>query len=386
MESPFIYNKYVTGKNFIGRKQESVILGNLLSAGENVVIYEPPKSGKMSLVEQTLFNMRIQGKRFCVGDVNLLNIRTLQGFLLTLGDAVIRSVASTPSEYASIVSELLAGTHFVFDNEAYSDKDEIISLNWDIDEFDVSSMLEFPYKVAQSRHIDVILLISEFQNICFFDGNGKLVKQMESTIRKNRQEPSSFHCPLLLLGSQVNAMKDIFEHRKCFYRLVEHFVLEKVDEKDIADYVIRGFLSSGKVIERDLLLDMIRLLGNNLWYVNHYISICDALSRGYIMEPLLMEALEMLVSVHEPGYMAIMNDLTNFQVSLLRAIVDGHVKFSSSEVIASYCLNSSANVRRLKDALCKKEIITFDENDEPHILDPLFEYWVKNDYFKIAVR
>ena len=33
MESPFIYNKYVTGKNFIGRKGDITILGNLMSAG-----------------------------------------------------------------------------------------------------------------------------------------------------------------------------------------------------------------------------------------------------------------------------------------------------------------------------------------------------------------
>jgi hypothetical protein len=76
-----------------------------------------------------------------------------------------------------------------------------------------------------------------------------------------------------------------------------------------------------------------------------------------------------------------MSDLTTFQVNLLRAIVDGHTRFSSAEVIRNYSLNSSANVRRLKDALCKKEIITFDEDDNPHIIDPLFEYWVTRTYF-----
>ena len=66
-------------------------------------------------------------------------------------------------------------------------------------------------------------------------------------------------------------------------------------------------------------------------------------------------------------------------------MAEGHTKFSTSEVIAKYGLNSSANVRRLKDALCKKEILTFDEKDEPHILDPLFEYWVKKYYFNLKV-
>jgi hypothetical protein len=62
---------------------------------------------------------------------------------------------------------------------------------------------------------------------------------------------------------------------------------------------------------------------------------------------------------------------------------DGYTKFSTAEVIRKYSLNSSANVRRVKDALMKKEIITFTGTDErPVILDPLFEYWLRNNYFK----
>ena len=99
-----------------------------------------------------------------------------------------------------------------------------------------------------------------------------------------------------------------------------------------------------------------------------------------------MEALSMLVAIHEPRFVATMNDLTTYQVSMLKAILDGNTKFSTSDVISKYKLNSSANVRRLKDALCKKEIITFNEKDEPMLLDPLFEFWVRRDYFKMPTK
>ena len=77
------------------------------------------------------------------------------------------------------------------------------------------------------------------------------------------------------------------------------------------------------------------------------------------------------------------SDLTNFQTRLLRAIIDGHTQFSSSEIIRTYGLNSSANVKRLKDALVKKEIVHFDDDDTPRLLDPLFEYWLTKYYFEI---
>ena len=107
MESPFIYNKYVTGKNFIGRKGDITILGNLMNAGENVSIYEPPRSGKTSAIQQAFFNMRIQGKRFAIAEVNLTATRSIGQLLLQLGDACIRAFASTPGEFADIAGRLL---------------------------------------------------------------------------------------------------------------------------------------------------------------------------------------------------------------------------------------------------------------------------------------
>ena len=107
------------------------------------------------------------------------------------------------------------------------------------------------------------------------------------------------------------------------------------------------------------------------------------MSKGYIMEPVLVDALSCLISVHEPRFRAMMNGLTTFQVSLLRATVEGNTRFSASEVIRKYNLNSSANVKRVKDALMKKEILTFDGDDKPEFLDPLFEYWIRKYYFEL---
>ena len=107
------------------------------------------------------------------------------------------------------------------------------------------------------------------------------------------------------------------------------------------------------------------------------------MSRGDIMEPLLVDALGCLLSVHEPRFNDMVNALTTHQVNLLRATVEGVNRFSAASVIREYALNSSANVKRVKDALMKKEILVFDQEDNPHIQDPLFEYWVRKYYFQI---
>lgn len=386
METPFVYDRYVTGKNFIGRRGESMTLANLLSAGENVCIYEPPKSGKMSLVEQTLFNMRVRGEHFLVAEVDLLDVRSCGALLRRWAGAVMRCYAATSGEYAALAQTHLAGGHLLFDEEAYQLRDEVISVAGEPDENDIRATLALPYALARGGESRLVVLVSEFQNIEFCPEGERIFKILESVFSSASDSGQNKSCQMILCGSRVNAMKEIFEHRKFFYRQVEHLPLQKAEEKEIIDHIIKGFLSSGKVIDRNLLYGVCRLFDNNLWYINHFTSICDSLSKGYIMEPVLLDALDMLISIHEPRFIAAMDSLTTFQVNLLRAVVEGHTKFSSSEVIARYGLNSSANVRRLKDALCKKEILTFDEQDEPWIMDPLFKYWVMKKFFRMKVE
>ncbi len=379
METPFVYDRYVTGKNFIGRKKDCNILRNLLEGGENVVMYAPPKSGKDSVIQQTLFDMRVAGKNYLVGQVDLMNVRTLEDFLLKFGAAIIRPVSSTQTEYADLAGRFLEGTHFTFDPQRFAEEDEVVSITGEIVPEDIFRMFSLPGCIARDRNSRFIVVIGQFQNLMMSDRCREIFQELENVLRKNKKEemPVSF----ILTGSRVNAMKYIFEEKKRFWKMVEMLPLQPVDDREIIDYIVKGFMMTGKVVERDLVLGACKLFRGNMWYLNHFISICDSMTKGYINEGILMEALSVILSIHEPKFIAMVDDLTDFQLSFLRAVLDGVTKFSSVEVISRYHLNSSANVRRVKDALKKKEILTFNENDEPIVLDPLFEYWVSRYYF-----
>ena len=380
MDTPFIYDRFVTGKNFLGRKTDCTILSNLLAAGEQVMMYGRPKSGKMSVVQQTLFNMRLSGRQFMVAHATLSNVRTLEQFLLKLGTAVIKSVSSTAEEYSSIVSRHLEGTHFVFDRARFASHGEVVSLNWTPDMNDVAQMIRLPQRMAQEQGKAYYVILEDFHNLLKMDEHEEVFKEMYKLFSE-RDRLAQASSSYLLIGSHVNAMKLIFEEKKYFYRQVEYLPMTPLDERDIIDYIAKGFMVSGKVIEKNLALGACKLFRCDMWYMNHFISICDTLTRGYINEAVLMDALKMLISIHEPHFQSIVDDLTDHQLSLVKAVLDGVVRFSASEVIEKYALNSSANVRRVKDALKKKEVLTFNEKDEPEILDPLFEYWLENYFF-----
>lgn len=377
-----MYNRYVTGQHFIGHKEDCTILGNLLMQSENVVIGEPFGAGKKSLVHQVFTKMKVNGSQFTVGEMTALDIREGEAFVKRLGAAVIRLVASTPDEYERIVTTHLGGTHWVFDRKAFSDLDTILSTNWDLDARDLKAVLRLPYALAAERGEKTFLIIDEFQNVDLADDGERIFKLMEEVMDEAKAESTKFFS-YIFIGSQVNAMEDIFVKRHFFYRRATRLRLGRVEEREIVEHIIKGFLASGKVIDRDLVSGACRLFKCNLFYINHFISVCDSLSKGYIMEPVLLEALATVLAINRGRFVSTMNDLTTFQVSLLKAVIDGYSKFSTAEVIRKYSLNSSANVRRLKDALMKKEILTFaGEDSKPVILDPLFEYWLRNYYFK----
>lgn len=381
METPFVYDKYITGKYFLGRKKECSVMANLLAAREHVSLYEPPKTGKMSLIRQTLINMRSMGVQFVAPFVDMLSVRTLSDFLLVFGTSVLKASASTPEEYSRIVKTHLADTHFVFDHMRYSMDEELVSLNWTPDLNDVEKMMRLPVEIAKEKNVPYIMILNEFHNILNAPEGEKVLKILEAQFAL-REEP--YTATFVMSGGMVNAMKYIFEEKRFFYRQANHIALSKVDEREIVEHIVKGFLNmTGKSFDRNLAMGACQLFQSNLWYVNHLAAICDALSKGFVTEAMMTEALNSMISVHEPRFISIVNDLTDHQLSLLRAVLDGVVKFSASDVIEKYHLNSSANVRRVKDALKKKEVLTFNEKDEPVILDPLFEYWVSTFYFKI---
>lgn len=384
MESPFTYSKPITGQWFIGREAESRTLSNLLTQGENILISEPPKSGKGSLIRQTFLSLKSRGCQFIPVFVELMSIRSKEDFILRLGSETLKAVFSTPQDYSNAIASLLPNTHFIFDSEAFSRSGEILSLNWDMDSHDISAIISLPYRIGATTGKKIFVTLSEFQNIALTDGQYEICQAFE-TLFGTLDASEHTYASYIISGSRVNAMEQILRGPSRLGRFTERIQFGEIDTRIIIDHVIKGFNSSGKVIDRELLLGACKLFRNNICYINHFCSICDSLTRGFIMEGILKTALDILISIHVPRFTSMMYDLTGYQASFFRAILEGHTKFSSTDIIEQYKLNSSANVLRVREALCKKEIIFFNDAGKPVVTDPLFEYWARTEYYGIKI-
>lgn len=359
MDTPFIYDTYITGKFFIGHSRELAMLKDAVRSGENTLIYEPPKSGKKSLVYQACAELESEGASFTLCRIDLTNVRDRETFLLTFASELIKSFGCQPEEAASLPDSIFEGpAGKISDDDAFS-------------------ILMLPEMLAEKYGRKVVIFFEEFQSLLHLDNYDEAFGILETIW------PEQKRCMYLITGSMVNAMKYIFEEEKYFHRFARRLKMDSPDAKELTEYMVRGFQKGGKVLERPLAEEIIRLFGGNCWYINHLLSLCDSLSRGYINSNTVSDAIRMMLSVHRPRFLNMVSGMTNHQLSLLKAILEGVTRFSSTDIIERYRLNSSANVKRVKDALKKKEIITFDEDDVPHVTDPLFRYWMKEYFFKL---
>lgn len=319
---PFAYDKVATGKQFICRNDEcEIFIKTITESTKGVVVYGSPKTGVESLVVRGLSRLKEKRYNFLLCEIDLFNIRSYQQYISRFGEKLSQAINN-------------------------------------------------------GSNTPVIVYFKEFQNILLWENGATYLEQFEKEWAKQ------IRVKYILTGSFLNMMKYIFEEKKYFFYTTEIITLSQIPRKNAIDYIVSTFLNTGRVIEENEAGVIYDIMQGNMWYIKHFCAICLSLPIGYVNSGVIDQAITIILSLNIPHFMQIMADLTENQINFLKAVLDQVTKFSSSEVLEKYKLNSSANVFRLKDALKKKEVITFDSNDNATIIDPLFKYWLKHYYFE----
>lgn len=349
MEAPFEYSKYVADTGFLSREEELLQFKELIKQNRNIAIYDSPNRGVESLVRKAFSSIRTESLKYPYCVVDLFTVRTLNDFYLQIK----RSLSQH------------------FPNENFSSLPSSIRR---VEE--LSKLFNLAEKASQAKGYYLSIFFLNFQSLSLYEDEYQLFKYLEKQFAEHQ------NLIYIMGGSQLNAMKYIFEEKKYFYFSTDIIRLKEIPKKIFTDYINRTFLKVGRVIESDQLSTIYDIVDGDPFYVNLLSSICFDRTRGYLTTQMLEDSISSLISIYSAKFLATMNDLTDYQLSMLRAVYNGVERFSTTTIIEEYHLNSSANVRRVKDALKKKEIITFDENERARIIDPLFKYWLSLTFFK----
>lgn len=353
MEFAFSYERPVTGLQFLGRKSECEQLRKAILSGENIALYAAPKAGKTSLIAQVLHQLEQSGEAVTFCKVPAGNVIRMEDFIENLCLCLCRTF-NIPPVMADVKGSVSQARY----------EEILLTL----------------IRHARERAERVLIQIEDFQHLESLESSAVFMRAFRNVLQATRTSAVGF----LMTGSQVNAMKALFLKSPFFKDLVRPLTLSRIDESEIYEYIRRNLNVTGKVMERDDIYRVIRMLDGNVWYIKHYMAMCDSMTRGYVNAAVMASALAALMSSQLPYFQYIASTLTCFQLRFLKALIDNgpRCNFSSSRVLKDYGLNSSANVVRVREALLKKEIVTRDEKGNWCFIDPLLRYWFAHYFFQ----
>ena len=375
MESPFQYTQPVTGDCFIGRNKEINAICSMIKERNNILLIGASKSGKQSLMINAFERLKSDNYQFQVINFNLFNIRCVEAFLMRYANLIFSANIRTQLDWLTYKEKFIptAPYNITTDSEGkcsfrYKTKELLTTLQ-------IEELLELPQKFAMERGLHVIIYFRNFQDLLLLEDAQHFLKVTDNSWRKQK------NVNYVISGDHYNAMNEIFHQRKQYYGFAKEFKLDTIAPGQFTEFLVKSFLKSGKVIQPDTALKLYNTVGRNPYYAQQLASIYFNLTRGYISENILQEGLNALISIYEFRFHYIICGLSRHQLRFLQAVMSGVTKFSSVDILEQYKLNSSANVNRVREALTKKEIISFNEKREGKITDPLFEYWLRKHFF-----
>ena len=377
MKNPFLFGKMVEGGCFTDRENETKRLISNFSNGINTILISPRRWGKSSLVKKAGSLSQEIGIKVVYLDA--FAMRTELDFYQEFTQAVVKASSSKwedwidllKQSFKQVVPKIVMGT----------DPATTFTVGFDWQEIEKSAheILDLPERIAQSKHIKIVVCIDEFQNISSFQQPLAFQKQLRSVWQKHQ---AVSYC---LYGSKFHMMQELFERQSMpFFRFGDLIHLDKITEKDWFTYISRQFQDTGKKIEEAIIYDIIRYVNCHSYYVQQLSHLIWERTDTLVTTAIFDDALEDMLNQNSILYQRDTEDLSATQLNFLKAIASGETtNLSSTSIMKKYYLGTSANVTKIKKQLLKKEIIDI-RKKEVSFIDPVYALWFKREIVAIT--
>ncbi len=369
MNSPFIYGKVVTGKQFINRTDDIKRIQNNISAGINTILISPRRWGKSSLIKQIESLNKDKKLRFAFMD--FFNIRTEEDFLEKYSREIVKCSITRKEELLQSGKAFFQKISPSISFGADPLNDFSVSFNWNEADKTRDEIINLPETIARRKGIKIVVCIDEFQNIARLSKNISFEQELRSYWQYHE---STTYC---LYGSRKHMMLELFKQEsRAFYRFGDLFLMERIPEKHWIGFIIGNFEDSGKSISKELVMKMIGMTNNHPDYLQ---QLCHNVWNGTdtkATHEILVQAMDLVVRSNVLHYQDICDSLSNTQLNLLNAILAGETKLTASKTMQQYKLGTPRNVTKNKMVLIEKDIVEM-HGESILFNDPIFEYWLR---------
>jgi hypothetical protein len=368
--SPFKFGQIVDSFFFTNRKDEIELVRNNLLSGNHLIIISPRRYGKSSLIKQFVTsNSDNPDVIHCL--IDLFSIHSEEEFYETLAKELIVSSSSKFEEwiqnaktfFKNLVPRISVGVDPLNDFSISFDIKEVIKHKKEV--------LNLAETIALKKKKRIIVYLDEFQNIASFQNS----LQFQKTLRSEWQKHSNVsYC---MYGSKRHMMREIFDKsEKPFYRFGSLLLLDRIKTDHWVEFIVTKFEESGKSISIELATSIAETMKNHPHYVQQLAHFVWSFSGKTVARDVIDHSIEFMINSNSPLFVKIVEEISNTQINLLKAISDGEKYLSANNTMQNYKLGTPRNVSKNKTSLENKDIIEIGLN-EIRFIDPLFEIWFK---------
>jgi len=238
-------------------------------------------------------------------------------------------------------------------------------------------ILDLPQQIAKQKNKKVVVCIDEFQQIGSFPDTLKFQKTLRSHWRAQAD------VAYILCGCKKHIMMNIFEKSgNPLHSFGDMMVLTKITNEEWKKFLVGRFKDTGKSIAPDLAGYLAEQVENHPYYVQQLAQYTWLRTIDFCSKDIVDEALQAMLDSLNLQFINTIDSLTQKQQNFLCAICDGVVNFSATDTLHRYKLGTSGNIRIIKEALKKRDIID-ETGKDIQIQDPIFKLWIIREFAKM---
>ena len=375
METPFIFGKIATDRNFTDREKETAYLVQNFTSLINTIIISPRRWGKSSLVNRAANLAMEKDRNLRICHIDLFNVRNEEHFYSLLAQKVIAATSSKWEEAVESAKNFFS--HLVPKISIGTDPTNEVSIDFDWEDVkrNPDEVLDLAEKIAQKRGFKIVVCVDEFQNIAEFTDPDYFQKKLRSHWQ---QHQNVSYC---LYGSKRHMMMEVFTNSsKPFYKFGNLMFLNKIDTPYLVAFFNSRFADTGKSINDDAANLIVELVDNHPYYAQQLAQQSWLRTKDICTVEIVCEAHVALVEQLSLLFATITETLTTQQLNYLKALIAGEKAISSTDVMHRYQISSTTSISRSKAALIKNDILD-NQAGEISFQDPIYAYWLKTEYF-----
>ncbi len=375
METPFVFGKIATEKNFTDREQETASLVTYFTSLINTIIISPRRWGKSSLVNRAAKLAMEQDSRLRICHIDLFNVRNEEHFYSLLAQRVIAAASSRWEEAIENAKKFFSRLVPKISIAADATSEVSFDFDWEEVKRNPDEILDLAEKIAEAKGLKMIICVDEFQNIAEFDAPDYFQKKLRSHWQLHQ------HVAYCLYGSKRHMMLEVFtDSSKPFYKFGNLMFLNKIETPCLVAFFNSRFTDTGKRITNEASRLIATLSDNHPYYAQQLAQLSWLRTQDECTEDIVREAHIALVEQLSLLFVTITETLTTQQLCYLKALIAGEKAITSTETMHRYGISSPTSVVRSKAALVKNDILD-NQAGEISFQDPMYAYWLKTHYF-----